>query len=210
MADDEHSGTQLSIARDRALARRMLRGDQRAIAEFCQAYLPKLYRYALRRLGNEQDVADLVQVVLINAARRIETYRGEATLLTWLVQICRHEVARHYAERARRDAIFEVFDDDVMRAMAESLEAPATDEPEVVVRRAELISLVQAVLDRLPNRYAQALELKYVEGLSSLEIAKHLGIGDVATQSLLARARQAFRETCSEGALQSYVLDQER
>ena len=124
--------------------------------------------------------------------------------------ICRHEVARHYAERARRDAIFEVFDDDVMRAMAESLEAPATDEPEVVVRRAELISLVQAVLDRLPNRYARALELKYVEGLSSLEIAKRLGIGDAATQSLLARARQAFRETCSEGALQSYVLDRER
>jgi len=206
---DGDSTTGFAIARDRALARRMRRGDDRAIAEFCDEYLPKLYRYALRRVGNEQDVADLVQTVLVNAARRIETYRGEATLLTWLVQICRHEIARHYADRARRDAAFETFDDDVLRAMVESLEAPAADEPDAVAYRAEVIALVQVVLDQLPGRYAHALELKYVEGLSSQEIAARLGLRDVATQSLLARARQAFREICSEAMLQRDVKEGE-
>jgi RNA polymerase sigma-70 factor (ECF subfamily) len=199
----------MALARDRALARRMRRGDDRAIDAFCAEYLPKLYRYALRRLGNEADVADVVQVVLINAARRIETYRGEAALLTWLIQICRHEIAKHYADRQRRGMTVELFDDDVLRAMVESLEAPPADEPEALARRAELIDLVQLVLDRLPDRYARVLELKYVEGFTSAEIARHMNIGDVATQSLLARARRAFREICSEAALQRNVLDGE-
>lgn len=211
MADLEgDSAAGLTLARDRALARRMRRGDDRAIAEFCNEYLPKLYRYALRRIGNEQDVVDLVQTVLINAARRIETYRGEAALLTWLVQICRHEIARHYADRARRDAAFETFDDDVLRAIVESLEAPAADEPDAVAYRAEVIALVQTVLDQLPGRYAMALELKYVDGYSSQQIAARLGLGDVATQSLLARARQAFREICSEAMQHRDALEGEQ
>lgn len=198
-----------ALARDRALARRMRRGDDEAITQFCQSYLPKLYRYALRRLGNEADVADVVQVVLMNAARRIETYRGEATLLTWLIRICRSEIAKHYADRQRRGATVELFDDDVLRAMVESLEAPASDEPEAVARRSELINLVQVVLDQLPSRYARALELKYVEGFSSIEIAQRMQINDVATQSLLARARRAFREICGEAALRGNLLDGE-
>ncbi len=207
--EERDDAARISIARDRALARRMQRGDERAITEFCDEYLPKLYRYALRRLGNEHDVADLVQVVLTNAARRIETYRGEASLLTWLVQICRHEVAKHYAYRARRDTAFAVFDDDVLRAMVESLEAPPTDEPEASVRRSEVIAMVQVVLDQLPARHAEALELKYVHGFTSQEIATHMGIGDAATQSLLARARQAFREICSAAVLQADLLENE-
>lgn len=198
-----------ALARDRALARRMRRGDDEAITQFCQSYLPKLYRYALRRLGNEADVADVVQVVLMNAARRIETYRGEATLLAWLIRICRSEIAKHYADRQRRGTTVELFDDDVLRAMVESLEAPASDEPEAVARRSELINLVQVVLDQLPSRYARALELKYVEGFSSIEIAQRMQINDVATQSLLARARRAFREICSEAALRGNTLDGE-
>ena len=53
---------------------------------------------------------------------------------------------------------------------------------------------MHAVLDRLPGRYGDALEWKYVEGRSVEEISERLGIGQTAAQSLLARARVAFRE----------------
>ncbi len=92
--------------------------------------------------------------------------------------------------------------DDLLRAVVESLESDSADDPEAQSRRGELISLIQFALDQLPERYAIALELKYVEGFNSREIARQMQISDEATQSLLARARRAFREVCGE-ALQA-------
>lgn len=201
--EDKQSGS-TQLARDRRLAKRMLGGDQRAVQQFCDEYLPKLYRYAIRRVRNEHDVGDIVQVVLTNAARRIETFRGEATLLTWLIQICRREISKYAADATRRDIFVPFLQDEALRAVVESLEAPDSGEPEHAGRRSELIALVQLALDQLPERYAQALELKYVEGFSSKEIARRLGIGDEATHSLLARARRAFREVCGEAVIATY------
>ena len=75
-----------------------------------------------------------------------------------------------------------------------SIEAPSTGDPLRRADHAELKRLVHAVLDRLPGRYGEALEWKYVEGHSVEEISERLGIGQTAAQSLLARARVAFRE----------------
>jgi RNA polymerase sigma-70 factor (ECF subfamily) len=56
---------------------------------------------------------------------------------------------------------------------------------------------VQATVDTLPDRYSDVLEWKYVDGLSVDEIAAQLNIGVKAAESLLTRAREAFRETFS-------------
>ena len=80
------------------------------------------------------------------------------------------------------------------RAAIESVEAP--EEYDLVKNhgRAEVGRLVRAVLDRLPASYGDALEWKYIEGQSVETIGERLGIGTTAAQSLLARARAAFRE----------------
>ena len=189
----------IQLARDRRLVRRILRGDERALRSFFDEYFPRLYRYARHRLRSEADVDDVVQVVLGQAARRLETYRGEATLLTWLIQICRHEISRQLHRTQREaDMMTPFLNDDLLRSVVESIETVADDSPEAGSSRLELISLVQFALDQLPERYATALELKYIQGLSSREIAVELHISDEATQSLLARARRAFREVCGE------------
>ncbi len=194
--DDRQRVGELQIARDRRLVRGMLKGDQRVLHAFYDEYFPKLYRYAARRMKSSRDIDEVVQSVLTIAARRIETYRGEATLLAWLIQICRHEVSKHYTLAATYEAAIAFVDDDLLRAAVESLEAPPYDEPESAARRSELVAQVQMALDELPGRYADALQLKYFDGFSSKEIASKLGIGDEAVQSLLARARRAFREIC--------------
>ena len=76
-------------------------------------------------------------------------------------------------------------------------QAPAEDGPEARFARTESVRLIQVALDRLPARYGDALEWKYVEGLSVKEISARLKLGREATQSLLARARRAFREVYS-------------
>lgn len=65
------------------------------------------------------------------------------------------------------------------------------------LQQKETARLVQVVLDRLPDRYGDALEWKYIEGLSVAEIAVRLGVATKAAESLLARARVAFRDAFS-------------
>ena len=181
---------------DRELVAAMLAGDERAFTTFFETYFPRVYRYALPRMNRNVDATkDVVQGTLNKALRAIGDWRGEAALFTWLCQICRRQIADHVRSQRRHSSKVVLIDDsDEVRSALESIEAPATDDPLHGADRAELGRLVHAVLDRLPQRYGEALEWKYVEGRSVEEIGERLGIGQTAAQSLLARARIAFRE----------------
>jgi RNA polymerase sigma-70 factor (ECF subfamily) len=184
------------VTEDRQLVERMLAGEERAFETFFETYFPRIYRFALPRVGLNEDTAkDVVQAALIKAMRKLGSWRGEAALFTWLCQICRREIADHVrSERRRVDNVVLIEDSEEVRAALESIEAPASFDPLRLADGEELKRLVHAVLDRLPNRYGEALEWKYVEGRSVEEIGERLGIGHTAAQSLLARARVAFRE----------------
>ena len=183
-------------ADDRQLVNAMLAGEERAFREFFETYFARVYRFALPRLRRNEDTAkDVVQTTLIKAMRKLGDWRGDASLFTWLCQICRREIADHVRTQQRHSAkVVLIEDSEEVRAALENIEAPATYDPLRRADGAELKRLVHAVLDRLPNRYGEALELKYVEGHSVEEIGERLGIGQTAAQSLLARARVAFRE----------------
>lgn len=184
---------------DRHLVERLLKGDEVAFREFFSDYFPRLFRFILRRVGSDEEAArDVVQAALVRAIRKLHLYRGEASLFTWLCQIVRHELADH-GMRSRRQSGAELVareEDSAVRAALESMPADPALEPENVRDRDELAELVHAALDYLPQRYAQALELKYLEELTVESIALRLGTSGVAVQSLLARARTAFREVC--------------
>ena len=181
---------------DRQLVERMLAGDERAFRAFFDDYFPRLYRFALPRVGRNPDAAkDVVQATLVKAMRKLGDYRGEAALFTWVCQICRHQVADHVrSERRHADKVVLLEDSEEVRAALESIEAPSADDPLRSCDRDELRRLIHAVLDRLPGRYGDALEWKYIEGHSVEQIGERLGIGHTAAQSLLARARVAFRD----------------
>jgi RNA polymerase sigma-70 factor (ECF subfamily) len=77
-------------------------------------------------------------------------------------------------------------------AAVDSLQVPEEETPERELQRSENLRHIQVALDRLPARYGDVLEWKYIEGRSLKEIATRLDIGHEATQSLLARAKRAF------------------
>ena len=80
---------------DRSLAARAVRGDDQAFNELFEIYFPRLFRFALRRVADENVAEDIVQSTLIKAMRSLSSWRGEASLFTWLCTICRHEVHDH-------------------------------------------------------------------------------------------------------------------
>ena len=181
---------------DLDLARRLAAGDEREFTRFFDEYYPRLLRFAMARLGGGEDAADdIAQLTLCRAMRKLNGFRGEASLFTWLCQICRHEIHDHAEYRARQAQHFVSFDDDpAVRAALESLPAEPEGDPALAASRADAIRLVQLILDQLPPRYGDALEWKYVEGLGVKEIAVRLDVTPLAAESLLARARRAFRD----------------
>jgi len=187
---------------DRFLVRRMLRGDESAFAEFFEANFGALFRFALPRLSGDSHAAEeVVQATLCRAVRKLSTFRGEAALLTWLCTFCRHEISAHLEKEGKRPPMVEWIDDlPEVAAALDSLAAAAR--PEAALQRSETARLVQVILDRLPQRYGDALEWKYIDGLSVGEIADRLGIGPKAAESTLTRAREAFRDafTAARGA----------
>jgi RNA polymerase sigma-70 factor (ECF subfamily) len=178
---------------DRFLVARLLRGDEEAFAEFFDRNFAPLYRFALPRVADEDAAEEIVQTTLCRAVRKLSGYRGEAALLTWLTTICRHEIATYFERRKKVPPMLDLSDDlPEIRAALESLAVDGGAES--VLRRREIARLVQIVLDRLPGRYGDALEWKYIDGLTVAEIAERLMLAPKAAESLLTRARAAFRD----------------
>ncbi len=177
----------------------MLAGDEGAFDEFFAEYFPGLYRFAMTRMNHDADASEeVVQSTLCKAITKLDTYRGEAALFTWLCTFCRHEISAFYRRANRQPSTVDLVEDDTAIAAAlESLWVLGGEGPETELRRKEVARLVHVALDRLPTRYADSLEWKYIDGLPVKEIAERLGLGPKAAESLLTRARAAFRDAFS-------------
>ena len=192
----QQTGMGMDQAADRQLAKRVIEGDQASFDAFFSLYYPRLYRFALARLGRDRSLADeTAQNVLCQALSKLDTYRGEAPLFSWLCTFCRHEVSKQLKARRRAQGDTPMTEDDpAVRAALDSLLAASASDPDVERYQAELGSLVQTAMDHLPSLYADVLEAKYVRDLSVNEIAALVGKTPKATESVLTRARAAFRD----------------
>ena len=174
--------------------RRMIAGDEAAFERFADEYVPALHRFAMRRLDGDRELTgDIVQTTLVKAIAKLSTFRGEAALMTWLCACCRNEIAGHFRKKMRpiREVDLEV----VEERSADDRGTAAPAGPEHQALRNEKSRLVHAALDELPPHYSRVLEWKYLENLPVREIAKRLEVGPKAAESLLTRAREAFRKT---------------
>lgn len=182
---------------DRELVERMLAGDGEAFESFARSYPPALYRFAWARLHADRELTrEIVQTALCKALAKLDTYRGEASLLTWLCACCRNEILMHLRNRSTGPVAVELAEGVEPAAGSRARDEPGS--PEAAVLRRETAIRVHMALDVLPARYARALEWKYVEGLTVREIAQRLRVGAKAAESLLTRARSAFRKSYEE------------
>lgn len=179
-------------ADDRALVEQMLAGDEGAFEAFGERSFRPLLRFALGRLGGDRELArEIVQTTLTRALSKIESYRGEASLSTWLCACCRNEIRMHFRSTGARPVEVELPQELAETAGPRPARAAG---PEESLLADETATLVHVALDSLPARYAQALEWKYLENRRVDEIAARLELGTKAAESLLTRARGAFRK----------------
>jgi RNA polymerase sigma-70 factor (ECF subfamily) len=179
---------------DTALVKRLLRGDEDAFAAFFDWMFPRIYRFALTRVAGREDAAeDIAQATLCQAIRRLETWRGEASLFTWICTICRRETDVWRSAHPETD-VHLIEDTPEVQAALEALrvEEPSADQ---IVLRDQVAALIQRILDHLPVHYGKALEWKYLDDVPVRDIAARLELSEKAAESVLTRARAAFRQS---------------
>ena len=188
MTDDQ-------LAQDRALARRVASGNQRAFDEFFREYFPRLFRFTIERTNGDAALAEeIVQRTMCQVVRKMGKYRGEALLFTWLCQICRNEFAMYLRKQGRGQRQVVPFEDNpAVRAALESMTVDHGN-PEREKTREDLARFVRVTLEYLPTNYATALDMKYMRGFTVEEIAEEMNVSTKAAESTLTRARAAFRE----------------
>ena len=183
------------IHTDRLIAKRLLKGDEAAFRDVFDRFFPRLYRYAMARVGGDSDEAkEIVQLTFCKAFERIGSYRGEASLYGWMCRICHNTLIDHARKRQRELLHVPLHDVEATLHDIADVMCARPEEPESAATQRNLRQLIQATLDHLPSHYGDVLEWKYIEGLSVAEIATRLAVGAKAAESLLTRARVAFRE----------------
>jgi RNA polymerase sigma-70 factor (ECF subfamily) len=152
------------------------------ISALFDRHFDAVYSYVAYRVAPDREAArDITQEVFLAAVRGLPAGLSQGSTVAWLKSVARIKTADYF--RMRRD-------DPVMSADAcEAGEQPAAPVAE------ELATLVSVVMRRLPYHYADLLEYKYMEGLSTREIADRTGSSEKAVESALSRARGTFRQT---------------
>ena len=155
-------------------------------------YLPSLYRYAYRLLGNKTDAEDAVQDALLAAYKHLNQFRGEAQLSTWLTTIVINCAKMQLRKRSRYTHV------SLDSRIGEDQEYPLSDilvdhrpNPEDECHRSTLTMRLMKSAARLSPTLRQTFHLRYVDHLSVCETARVLGvpIGTVKAQTARAKAK---------------------
>jgi len=180
---------------DLKIAKAINRGNEKVFNQFFKEYYPKVFRFVMSRVKGDRDLADdFTQQSLCKALDKIDTFRGEATLFTWVCQISRSIIYAYQLKENRRNKIISpVTDTTDVREILENIAMNEMSQPDNIAENFELNNLISEILDNLPNNYGDILEWKYVEQLSVSQIAEKLNTSLTSVQSSLARARDSFK-----------------
>jgi RNA polymerase sigma-70 factor, ECF subfamily len=179
---------------DRALARAMADGDRAAIERFHARYADALFAFIVHRAGLPRaDAEDIWQESLLAAMKTIGAYRGESALFSWVCGIARHKLLDRL-----RDASAWTPQPDAGAQADLALLIDGGPLPDAALQRRDTKALVVEALMRLPDEYRRALVARYADEQSVGDVAVLLGRSYKATESLLSRARAAFREAMHE------------
>jgi len=168
------------------LVKAVLDGENGAATRFYREFAPKLRRYLIAKLP-EQELEEVLQDTFLSAFDSLSLYRGDSSVTTWLISIARHEVADYYRKRYVRSAVEKttpLFENMVSEVLS----------PEFVYEKKKIEKKFFAVYHVLNKQYQDVLSYKYELSMSVREIAEKMNLSFKATESLLFRARGAFRE----------------
>ena len=159
-------------------------------------YAPRIYNLARRMLGNDADAEDVTQDVLLQVVRKLDTFRGDAQISTWLHRVTVNAALAHRQKRANRQKheSGEAADDVLETAAPETAVKRWSVSPDEPVLAAERQAIIEAAINELPEPFRDVYLLADVEELPNAEIGEMLDLSVAAVKSRLHRARMRMRD----------------
>lgn len=178
---------------------RLRAGDEAAFAWLVHRYSGKVYAIGLSMLRNEQDARDVLQETFLNVHRRIDSFRGEASLGSWIGRIATNNALMKLRTRRRKPETS--LDVKVPGGDGETREREIVDFSPLadkVSENKELGGRIRAAVDALPDNYRTVLVLADYREMSMREIAEALDLTVPNVKTRLHRARLAVRQSLAQ------------
>src|SRR5437870_3865473 len=168
------------------LIQRAKRGDKHAYEELVHAYQGIAFRTAYVIAGNGADAEEAAQDGFVKAWRALGRFRAGAPFRPWLLQIVANEARNRRRSAGRRVQL-------ALRAAAEEPSGGAAPSPEAALLSRELRQRLVAAVNDLPEDQRLVISLRYLVGLSELEVAEALGLPSGTVKSRTSRALERLR-----------------
>jgi RNA polymerase sigma-70 factor (ECF subfamily) len=184
------------------LVERLQAGDDSAVADLARAYGAKMHQLALRYTRNREDAEEVVQDVLMKVRDKIDAFRGDAALSSWIYRITFNTAMSRL--RSTRAARWHEVPDEPGPAEEPNTHGfdPAdwSNLGDELVLRGELRSALQAAVAALPAIYRAPVILRDLQGMSTEEASRQLKVKDQTLKSRLHRGRLILRQRLAEFA----------
>ncbi len=174
------------------LTRRAASGDRDVLAELVECFERRLYDFARRYCGDEEDARDALQDAYETAARHIGGFRGEASIKTWVTRLVISACSRRH-RGARNDPKRHVYLDQVSNGQLTHALHPS-HAPEESIATQEMMDRLERELLKMGEMDRAVLLLRDGQELSTAETAEFLGLTIPAVKSRLHRARKRVRK----------------
>jgi RNA polymerase sigma-70 factor (ECF subfamily) len=167
------------------LLKRIKSGDQKSFTILYHRYSDLLFAYISHNLNkNDEIVSDIWQETWVIAVEKINNFHYKSTVFTWLCAIAKNKISDYYRQNKKQGQIQDI-EKKYLDIDYEEIEVELIDSE----TKADVIT----ILADLTDDYRYMLTAKYIENLSIEEIASAIGKTYKATESMLTRAREAFR-----------------
>src|SRR3954465_11993058 len=206
MRDIENTVTTPTPTADQVLLARLQSGDERALSDLAEAYSSKIYQLAFRYLRNKEDAEEITQDVLFKVYRKVDAFRGDAQLSSWIYRITfnaamsRLRTARYQRAQAEDRRAAAATEDDSTQAVRTPDVADWTDMADERVLRTQLRQRVFRAILALPAIYRAPVMLRDIQGMSTEEASAVLKVKDQTLKSRLHRGRLILRKQLSDFA----------
>lgn len=183
---------------DRALEARFITAlkarDERAFNALVARFQDRVYNLIRRLLGNPEEARDVTQEVFVSVFEKVDSYRGDSSLATWIYRIAANHAKNRIKYLSRRKDRHQESLDAMLVPPTQSRLSAEVPRPDQVLTRETVSRLVDRALGELDEEQRIVLVLRDVEGQSYEDIASITGLQLGTVKSRLHRGRQRLKE----------------
>jgi len=195
MPDPKSQSPNYSGLSDSELVERFKKGEKQVLDELLKRYYSRVYRLAYGILRNPQDAEEVIQEVFLRVFQKLDEFKGESSFSSWLYRVAVNTTYmklrdKKGASMISLNEIGKLIDEQMVKSGSSQWIARPDDE----LLTEEALKIISDAIEQLPDDFKTVLILRDVEGLSTEEVGKILGLTVPAVKSRLHRARLFLRK----------------